>query len=1111
MPVKLTCPHCGKPTPLDEPLPLPGAEVMCESCGLGLSVTYPTGILEQLRQRGKAFQPDVPQDRGRGPGDPTARRATPKAPPPPAPSDRDSNRSDPDSKRDPGTSAATKIDATMVDTRSDRDGGPPTFGEIDRTVASARTPYGALAGNVDEAESARPLGVSLGADLPTEETEDQADDSTEDIDHKVEELDRKNANNGKKPKPDALKTEIRPKGAKVAKPRKKRSVAGCLAKIGMVAVMVTGLTAVVGAAAAGGGYWYFSRDLPSVESLQSYQPPTGTVVMDTNGKVLGEIFEERRYVIPLDKIPKHVQNAFIAAEDANFWQHGGVDYMGIARAVFVNTLEGKKAQGASTITQQVTRGLLLSNEKTVVRKAKEIILAWRIEDTYSKEHILYLYMNQIYLGSGAYGVEAASRVYFDKHVEDLDLAEAALLAGLPPAPSTYSPHRNFDTAKGRQKYVLDQMVKNGYATQAEADAAYAEKLAIVDRSNDFLNEAPHFTEYVRRYLVDKYGEERVLKEGLQVTTTCDLDLQKHAQDVLVDNVEKIDERMGFRRAGLVTLADDAAIQAKRDEEEAAMKKAWAKAQDPAGRVEEPPASVLEVGHRYEAVVLDTDHKWAKVAVGSHVGVVPVAWSSWIYEPNPRRSWKDRAAVDLEAPYDDDGDGKKDGPILRKGDVVQVRVESASTQDPDVDKKFDGTPGSDADLVAVRLWQDPEVESTMMSFDLHTGAVRAMVGGSDFAESQFNRAIQGYRQVGSTFKPIVYGSAIDSRKVTAATVVADAPLAFATDNDFIWKPSNYSNDYVGNLTLRQALALSKNTCTVRVLETSDPGMNDDVVYNFARKLGIGGPPTYLLPEDYVATPENDHLCPWVLEKPESTICMDRYPPKPDDMTNTAWRAQLKPGDEYHCRACDYSMALGSASLTMEELLRAYSAFGTGGKLVQPYYIEEIRDRDGNVLERHEAAEQPQVIDPGVATIVNWLLQGVVAEGTAHDAAVLGLTMGGKTGTTNDEKDAWFVGMTPNIITGVWVGYDKPQSLGISSTGGHTALPIWIDYMKVAAPKDQNKGPFPNVGDLEWAQIDEKTGNRVTSGGRSYPFLKGTAPVGTGVAAGQKTVTDLTTEM
>jgi penicillin-binding protein 1A len=886
---------------------------------------------------------------------------------------------------------------------------------------------------------------------------------------------------------------------------------GCLGSIGILTLVAAVAVLVLGVIAAAGGAWWFSRDLPTVEALRAYKPPTVTIVEDRHGNVLGEIFEERRYVVPIEEIPLHVKQAFLAAEDANFYEHGGVDYAGILRAMGRNARQGRMAQGASTITQQVARNFLLTRDKKLERKIKEILLSWRIEDTYAKDHILFLYLNEIFLGSQAYGVEAASRTYFGKSVRDVTVAEAAILAGLPQRPSETSPLRHWDNARARQEYVLRQMVDKDFLTAEQGQQALDEDVRITPPDNAFREQAPWFTEHVRRTLVEKYGEQRVLHEGLRVRTTCDLELQRVAQEAVTKGVFEVDQRMGYRRdaASRVTAAE---IDGVRAEHERKMREAWAAEQDAAGRVALPERSILSPGEVAEAVVLEVSPKWARVGIGLHEGIVPGAWSDWIYEPDPTRSWRTRTARDLTVTVDSDEDGSRDTSILAKGDLIHVKIEALSTRAPEVAKVFADTPGATADKVAVRVWQDPEVEAALLSMDLDTGAVRAMVGGSDFSESEFNRAIQARRQVGSTFKPIVYAAAIESRRVTASSIFADAPLAMATADEFVWKPANYSHDYEGNMTLRQALAKSKNTCTVRILEATDPGMNGDVVYAFARKLGIGGPPTHALPPDWIPTPETDVLCPWVRETDKSTICMDRWPPKLDTLTDRQHRAQLKREDVYWCRACDMSMGLGSASLTMEELIRAYSAFPTGGRLVQPYTIEEVVDRDGNVLERHEPGPPVQVVEPAVASITTWLLEGVARYGTGAQAyqALRLEGLGGKTGTTNDEKDAWFVGFTPEVITAVWVGFDQPRSLGISSTGGRTALPIWIDYMKVAAPQSRDRA-FPMRGALTYAMIDEATGRRVVSGGVSYPFLEGTVPEGSGLKAGQVSIEDISTEL
>lgn len=1208
MPLKLVCPNCRADVRLDEPLPLPGAAVQCERCATAIAVTYPPGVIEQLKARGKRFadgatprgatpssggpSPRAPShdDRANGVGKSSSsgsasRSVRPPSAPPPSqprmsarggggmdglhdlpidPSTEVGRGRTPDTasahRRDVGSSAPTEYDGAT-------NGAGPSFEGIERTVGSMRTPYGGLPNDVDEAEGARDGGDD--ADSDDDSLDPPMTQAAPMVDNRSAKRPMKAPSapptpgpaRGREPRSTPAPSAPSPLSSPRAKsqggaparaqgtpgpaptsrgrapastppprpksrsrssdggspPRKSGGFkavtagVGCLGSMGMVGLGGAAIVALIAVAGAFGGYWYFSQDLPTVEFLGKYAPPTVTVVEDRNGQVLGEIFEEKRYVTPIDQIPDHVKHAFLAAEDANFYSHGGIDYMGIVRAVLRNTLSGRKAQGASTITQQVARNFLLTNEKTLVRKAKEVLLSWRIEEVYEKDHILYLYLNEIFLGAQSYGVEAASRTYFGKHVQDITIAEAAILAGLPQAPTSYSPYRGWDKARARQEYVIGQMLAKNFITQEQADAALAENVRIAPRENQFRSKAPYFTEHVRRYVVEKYGKERVLHEGLKVKTTCDLDLQTLGQTSVKEGVYDTDWRMGYRRNGVKNVGKDGIAKARAELEEK-MRKAWAEDQDPAGRVAEPDKSVLVVGKRYEAVIVDVDKRWAKLGIGQHDAVLPIQWNDWLYEPDPSKSWRGRTATDLTAMVDSDDDGKRDAPILKAGDLVLVTVENLSTTDPKIASVFSGTPGGSTAMAAVKMFQIPEVESALLSMDVATGAVRTMVGGSDFDRSEFNRAIQARRQVGSTFKPIVYAAAVESKRVTTATVVADAPLAMATANEFVWKPSNYSNDYEGNMTMRQALAKSKNTCTVRILEAADPGMNDDVIYKFARKLGIGGPPTYALPADWVPGPKNDVLCPWVQETPRSTICMDRTPQKDPNLTDAQHRAKLGPDDKYMCRACDMSMGLGSASLTMEEMIRAYSAFATGGKLIEPYYVEEVSDRDGNILEKHEPVDPPQVMDPAVASIATWLMEGVVRGGTASMAGQqLGLVgLAGKTGTTNDEKDAWFVGFTNDVITAVWFGFDQPKTLGVSSTGGRTALPVWIAYMKAAAPKSKDKA-FPVRGDVQFAMIEESTGRRVTSGGVTYPFLPGTVPEGTGQAAGTPTIDDLKNEL
>ena len=809
-------------------------------------------------------------------------------------------------------------------------------------------------------------------------------------------------------------------------PAKKAKKKGSwLWRIGCLGLITVG----AGTATVIGTIWFYSQDLPTLETLETYRPPAVTVVYDNKGQVLGEIYEQRRYVVPIETIPVHVQEAFLAAEDANFYNHHGVDPVGIMRAIGRNAKQGEMAQGASTITQQVARNFLLTSEKKLSRKIKEAILATRIETAFTKERILYLYLNQIYLGSGAYGVEAASRIYFDKNVEELTLAEGALLAGLPQRPSDYSPHHSWDQAKGRQSYVLGQMRDKGFITVPEYDEAMAEDIRIVKTDNPIRKLAPYYTEHVRRHLVDEYGFDRVYNEGLIVHTTCDLDLQVVAQEAVTRNVTDLDNKLGWRGAP-ETLEGDDAINARLATQETAMRDADQFREDNARRNPMPDHSSLFEGERYEAVVLEVEKKHAIVGIGDNKAIVPLSWTTWGYEPNVKKSWRHRT-----------NSGMTD--TIKRGDVVTIEV---MTLDSQTEKKLDGYDPA-VGLPAVKLYQAPDLQGALLSYDLTSGAVLAMVGGVDIEESEFNRAIQSKRQVGSTMKPLVYAAAIESEKFSVASMLLDAPVTYFDHNEEkIWKPGNFGSDYLGPITMRKALALSRNVCTVRVMEV----LKTETVLEFGKRLGIESP-----------------------------------------MQN------------------DMSMALGSSSLSMTELARAYSVLAPPyGQKVEPYFIESVEDRDGNKLEEHQPIPNEQVVDPAVGGIGTWLLRHVATGGTGARSNSLGTHVAGKTGTTNDYKDTWFVGFSPEVITAVWVGYDTPRSMGYGSTGSYVALPMWIDYMAVAWPKERDY-PFPEIPGVTYASIDETTGGVVTSGGRGMPFLPGTVPTGQRIEAGQVSTEDFLT--
>jgi penicillin-binding protein 1A len=899
--------------------------------------------------------------------------------------------------------------------------------------------------------------------------------------------------------------------------------------------------AILGGISVAGVFSYFSRDLPTVEALGEYEPPTVTVVYDAKGRVLGEIYEKRRYVVPLEAMPEHLKNAFLAAEDANFWTHDGIDVGGIFRAIARNLAKGKKAQGASTITQQVARNFLLTREKTFIRKIREVILAQRVEEVFDKEHILYLYLNQIYLGSGAYGVEAASRTYFGKNIGDITLAEAAILAGLPQRPSDYSPHRHWKKARARQLYVLDQMLKKDFIDRATYDEALLQTVKISPKKNDFLQQAPFFTEHVRRYLVETYGFDKIYNDGLNVETTCDLDLQKAAQTAVTDGVNIAGNRRGWR--GATQLLPEGEINAHLEAVEERLRETESKstlavgstadgAENPGGYSPVPDKSTLQIGLEESAVVLTVKKDFAVVGIGAHKAIIPLAWSKWAYAIDVERSWKYRAQNSMRN-------------VLQRGDVVGVRVVAQDAKEKDDSKRV--ALALKGLFAAAELTQEPQLQGALFSYKVDTGAVTAMVGGVDFENSEYNRATQARRQVGSTFKPIVYASAIASKQFTAGSMVQDAPTVIGEAGGTMWKPSNYGGEYLGDITLRRALAMSRNVCTVRVLDTIGP----DTVYELAGpKLRIGYQQptcsrTHIPVEkecigDRTASPVEgmswcEHCdastCPKVRvdDRLEGT-CLDEswdedghrwchscdvnirvcdwYKEKNISRALPCNGARADQDGDVVCRACDLSMGLGSSSLTMVELSRAYSAFATYGSLVEPYFIQRVVDRDGTVIEEHEAVEAwPQAMEPGVASVAHWLLRGVATGGTAAKTNQLGIEVAGKTGTTNSFRDAWFVGYNPEMVTSVWVGFDQPKNMGQTFTGGDTALPIWMDFMRVAAPKE-TAPRFPDLRGVTWAPINETTG-LVAEGGRRMPFLRGTVPGSGEGSVGQVTATDLLT--
>lgn len=729
--------------------------------------------------------------------------------------------------------------------------------------------------------------------------------------------------------------------------------------LGTVLILFLGLLVLV----AGGALWYiWSANLPYIGSIRDYNPPIITEFYSDEGEVIGRFWEERRIVKPLDHFPEHLLHAFIAAEDARFYEHEGVDLLGILRAFIRNMAARRIEQGGSTITQQVVKALLLKNpEKTYERKVREATLSLQIEKEFTKEHILFLYLNEIYLGHGAYGVESAARTYFDKSASDLSLAESAILAGLTQAPSRYSLFRNLDRAKGRQRYVLERMRQEGHIDALEEQEALASEIVLAEESEDPFYRAPDFSEHVRRYLESRYGRDMLYREGLKVHTTVNLPLQKAAEAAVRKGLLEADKREGYR-GPLRHLTAEEQERFRQERSDAVMEKA------------------LQAGDVVEGLVERVDDKKNEVWVflGDGEGVLPLSEMKWARKPNPKVPFY---AAGIRRP----------GQALKAGDVVLVRVADV------------GPPPR------LALEQAPEVQGALLCLEPATGKIGAMVGGRDFSSSQFNRAIQARRQPGSAFKPIVYAAALDWG-MTPATVILDAPYVSSLNPDEdIWRPKNFKEEFLGPTLFRTALAKSRNVITVKILKE----IGVPYAISYARNLGI--------------------------------------------------QSELN---------ADLSLALGSSGVSLAELTSAYAVFANGGVLVESIFVRKVVDRKGTVLEENHP-KRTQCISEETAYIMTDLLKAVIQEGTGWRAKALKRPAAGKTGTTNDSRDAWFVGFTPGLAAGVWVGYDDNRPLGSGETGSRAASPIWIHFMSEAL-KDSPVEDFPVPEQVAFWKIDAKTG-------------------------------------
>ena len=730
--------------------------------------------------------------------------------------------------------------------------------------------------------------------------------------------------------------------------------------------------------------WFkaYGFDIPDYKSLATYEPPVTTRLYAGDGQVMMEYAAEKRIFVPEDKIPEMVKQAFISAEDKHFYSHPGIDILGIVRAVFTNVInyaKGKRLVGASTITQQVAKNFLLTSERSLVRKIKEAVLAYRISRAFSKEHVLELYLNEIYLGNRAYGVAAAALNYFNKSLSELTLEEAAYLAALPKGPNNYNPKKRYDAAVTRRNWVIGRMAEDGYITEEEAAAAQAKPLVTVDRKYGYLKDSEYFSDEVRRVLSKSLGEDAVFEGGLMVRTTVDPQLQELATKVFRRGLINYDRRHGYRGATAnISLNGDYQAELKKTAMPAGAEKSWEK-----------------------AVVLSVSPAEAKVetAAGKQgvIGIKSLAWA--------RRTLKEQRVG--EAP-------RKVSDVLKKGDVIYVEQSKEGFYE---------------------LRQVPNVEGAMVVMDPHNGKVLAMVGGFSFNKSQFNRATQAYRQTGSTFKPVVYAAALELG-YSPTDLILDAPFVLDQGAGLpLWKPSNYSKGFSGLTTLRQGIEKSKNLMTVRLAQ--DVGM--EKVASIAKRLGV-----------------DDNLPPLL------------------------------------------SMSLGADDTRLIDMVTAYAVFVNGGKKVTPYLIEQIQDRYGKSLFRNNdshcigckvahfdpAAPVPeitddreQVLDELTAYQMVSILQGVVQRGTGARLSRLGKTLAGKTGTTNDTKDAWFIGFSPDMVAGIYVGFDEPRTLGRVETGAAAALPIFYDFMAEAL-KDKPNLEFRVPKGIRFVRVNPKTGRPAT---------------------------------
>ena len=763
---------------------------------------------------------------------------------------------------------------------------------------------------------------------------------------------------------------------------------------------------VIGAVAVAAVIYTFSKDLPDTAQLKNYEPPVMTRVHAGDGSILAEYARERRLYLPSYASPPLVKQAFIAAEDKNFYTHNGVDPEGVARAVMILLQGSKHVQGASTITQQVAKNFLVGNERSMERKIREALISFRIEAAYSKEKILELYLNEIYLGLGNYGVAASALNYFNKSVHELTIAEVAYLAALPKAPSDLNPFRNRDRAIDRRNYVIRRMVDDGYISKEDGDKARAEPLGVNPRAlspNTYV--AGYFAEEVRRELSDRYGDKKLYEGGLSVRTTLDPQMQVYARKALVNGLVRFDEAQGYRGAmqHIETAGD------------------WGA---PLGAI---PA-LGDVKPWRLAVILDATDSQARIGL------------------QPRKEKSGELARERETGViNRDGmtwTGKSPRTAFSVGDVVYV-------------EPLEKSPGQ------FRLRQVPDISGALMAMDPYTGRVFAMVGGFSFDQSEFNRATQAQRQPGSAFKPFVYATALDNG-YTPSSIILDETIEIDQGNGEIWRPENFEGHGTGPHTLRYGIEHSKNMMTVRLAK--DVGM--PLIVEYSKRFGI-----------------YDDMAPYL------------------------------------------SLSLGAGETTLMRMVAGYAMLDNGGKRIKPSLVDRIQDRWGRTIYRHDERQcvgcdaakwdnqsepklvdkREQVLDPLTAYQITSIMEGVVLRGTGQSIKAVGKHLAGKTGTTNEAKDLWFVGFSPDLAVGVYIGYDRPRSLGSgkSAQAATYAAPIFRDFMAMAL-KDKADVPFRVPPGIKLISVDPRSGMRSAGAGSILEAFKpGTAPPDTYSVIGDAT--------